>query len=207
VIDGDGKTSLFGRESPPQENAAELINAFFSGKRHTWACAILFRREDLASGYDLRFPLMADAALWIRVVASHGSARFVNRRLVQYRVHSNATIKTPISVWQKENIAVGEFAIGELRKAGGASDDVSNEIRGAVQRLNVLIIPDFINRSLRHHKFRALREYWARRRTFASWFGVVELAKGLAVLFLPDRLRSWMRCCLDFKKQVAAAPR
>ena len=193
VIDGDGKTLSFGHEAPSEESAVEIISAFFKGKRSTWACAILFRREDLAPGYDMRFPLMADAAQWIRVAALYGSVRFVNRRLTRYRMHQNATLQTRIALWHKDVTAVSEFAIHELRRSGNAVADISQPIRESVRRMNSGLTADFINQSLRHDKVGAFKEYWEYRRMFMSPWGILVLVRGLLLLVLPNFVRIWLR--------------
>lgn len=192
VIDGDGKTLAFGPDVPAQESAAEIIVAFFDGRRKTWACAILFRREDLAPGYDERFSLLFDAALWMRVVALYGSARFLNRRLTRNRVHQNATIQARIASWHNETIQLSEFAIDELRKHGVGSDELSRAIRKSVNRSNIGVTAELINRALRHDKRRALKEYWTYRRMFASGWGFLVLVRGLILLMLPDVVRKWI---------------
>lgn len=193
VIDQNGKTLALAKEAPVIESAQEMICAFFDGKRTPWACSILFRTEELASGYDVRFSLMADAAQWIRIAAAHGTVRFVDRQLTRYRMHQNATLQTCIARWHRENVMVSEFAIEELQKAGQVSDEVTQEIRKSVHRLNASITSDLINRSLGSDKLKALREYWAYLGIFTSSSGIPVLMRGLALLMLPDFFRVWLR--------------
>jgi glycosyltransferase involved in cell wall biosynthesis len=192
VIDQDGRTLASGTEAPAVESAPEIITAFFSGMRKTWACAILFRTVDLAPGYDESLSLMSDAAQWIRIVASYGSARFLNRKLTRYRMHMNATLQTRIANWHQEINVVGEFAIEELQKRGFASDDLSRAIRRAVRKTNIGLTADFINQALRYRKTRALKEYWVYRGMFMSGWGTLVLARGLVLLMMPDSLRKWI---------------
>jgi glycosyltransferase involved in cell wall biosynthesis len=193
VIDQDGITQSLGNQAPSLESAEEIIPAFFAGRRSTWPCAILFRKQDLAPGYDLRFPLMGDATQWIRIVVAYGAARFVNQRLTRYRVHANTSSKTPPDIWRRESVAASEFAIDALRKLRGADDDLVRKIRKSVCRLNVVHTTDLINGSLRHHKLKAFREYWKYREEFISIFGVLTLIRGLGLLMLPDFFRAWVR--------------
>jgi glycosyltransferase involved in cell wall biosynthesis len=182
MIDRDGKTLSNGAEVPSLESAKELILAFFESKRNLWPCAILFRTDDLAPGYDLRFPLGADAAQWMRSVVRYGSVRSTNKILTCYRVHMNTTGRTGVDVWRKENTALGEFAIDELRRKGVAGNGYAQEVRRAVQRLNVRITAGLINQALKHKKVNALAEYAENYRTFASPYGLLMLTKGLIAL-------------------------
>jgi glycosyltransferase involved in cell wall biosynthesis len=196
IIDQNGNTLSVGKEVPCSESAKELILAFFEGKRNLWPCSILYRKDDLAPGYDSRFPLEADAAQWMRAVVAYGSARFVSRRLTRYRMHLNMTLKTPAAVWAKENTALAEFAIAELRKKGDDGDDISEAIRSAVRRLNVRITIGLINQSLGARKLQALSEYCANYRVFSTFYGCAELMKGALYLMLPETCRIWLRRCL-----------
>ncbi len=193
TINSDGEILSIGAEVPLVEGAKELIVAFFKSKRNLWACSILYRKDDLAPGYDTNFPLLADAAQWIRAAISYGTAKYVSQNLVSYRVHNNATLKTSVSVWRKENNALAEFAIDELQKKGEVEDDISKNIRKAVQRLNVRVTVGLINQSHRDKKLKALSEYWANYRVFASVYGLAALMKASMFLMLPRICRIWWR--------------
>lgn len=193
LIDGEGKILDVGKQAPAFEHAKELILGFLEGERYLWPCAILFRKDDLAPGYDVRFSLGADAVQWMRAVIAYGAARFVDQRLTRYRVHLNASASTHVDTWCKENIALGEFAIHELGASARAGDDASLEIRKAVQRFNIRITSDIINQSLRGNKSKAFLQYWANYKTFASIYGFKMLMIGVAKLMLPNFLRTWLR--------------
>lgn len=196
MIDQDGNTLSVGREVPALERAGKLIVAFLDGKRNLWPCVILFRKDDIAQGYDVRFPLGADAAQWMRVAVAYGNARFINRRLARYRMHRNTTASTRVDIWRKENEALGDFVIDELRKNGQAGEHLSLEIRRAVHRLNVRITSEIINYSLRDKKRQALSAYWANRRVFGGIYGSMILVKGIFLMMLPNSFRAWVRRCL-----------
>lgn len=193
VIDGDGTTLYLGRESPPVESASDLIVAFFNSERDIWPCATLFRKDDLAPGYDVRFALGADAAQWMRLGIAYGSARFVNRRLARYRVHQNATMTTRVDIWRNEFTALGNFAIAELGKSGETGESLSREIRKAVRRLIARITPFLINDSLKKKKRDALLEYCANYKVFTSFYGLLMLVRGIFPMMLPDPFRAWVR--------------
>ena len=199
TIDRDGNILPVEDESHPLEGAKELILTLFEGKRdlRLYPSATLFRKDDLAPGYDLRFPLAADAAQWIRAVAKYGTSRYVNRRLVRYRMHQNATLRTRPDVWCKEFAALAEFAIGELRTYGYAGWDFSNDIRGTEQTRNVRTTIGMIKLSLRDRKLQALSEYWKNYGKFTSLFGLVSLIKGVLVMMMPKPLESWLRRCME----------
>jgi len=195
VIDAAGNPTGAGKPGPPIESAREMICQLFAGKRTPWPCAILFRRADVLPGYDVRFSLMADTALWVRVAAARGSARYLSRKLVRYRLHQNASVTSRVGQWHKANIDTGEFAIEQLR-AQGEGEDVAKAIRRSVRRVNTGITPYYINLALRHNKRRALSEYWAYRGMFKGMNGITALTSGLALLLLPDSVRAWLRRCL-----------
>jgi glycosyltransferase involved in cell wall biosynthesis len=189
MIDQDGRTLSLGTEVPSLESAKELILAFFESKRNLWPCVILYRKDDLAPGYDICFPLGADAAQWMRAVVAYGYASFVNRTLACYRVHQNMTAQTRVDVWRKENTALSEFAICELQRKGDAGDDISRTIRRAVSRLNVRITAGLINRSHSEQRLLAISEYCANFKVFCSIYGLAFLMKGAAFLMMPESCR------------------
>ena len=193
MIYQNGDTLRLGREAPATESVEKLIVAFLDGKRDLWPCVILFRKDDIASGYDVRFPLGADAAQWMRVAITYGMARFVKARLANYRWHENTTAKTRLDVWRGENEALGDFVIDELRKSGQGQIGSERAIHGAVHRLNVRITSELINNSLRSDKNRAFSEYWKNHRVFGSRYGLMILTKGVVLLMLPDSFRAWVR--------------
>ena len=137
MIDGDGKLIRPGMRSPLQEEAPELIVAFFQGKRATWPCSILLRRSDIEDGYSSDFLLVTDAAAWIKAVCRHGLARFVDEELVNYRAHNNLTRSTPIPVWHQENLSVAALAVRSLREACRSNPVLERKIERAARRLNM----------------------------------------------------------------------
>lgn len=184
IIDKYGKTVSVGEECSSSESAKKLILAFFESKRNLWPCAILYRTGDLAPGYDLKFPLGADAVQWIRTVAHYGTACCINKPLVSYRVHRNTTATTEFEIWRKENVALAEFAIDELRKQNLIGKDGEQKVRRAVRRLNVRITAGLINQNLKHNKLRALAEYRRNLETFCGPYGWFTLTRGLLSLIL-----------------------
>jgi glycosyltransferase involved in cell wall biosynthesis len=195
TIDRDGNTLPVEDEWHPPEGAKELILTLFEGKRdlRLYPSGTMFRKDELAPGYDLRFPLAADAAQWIRAVARYGTSKYLNRRLVRYRMHQNTTLKTRPDVWCKEFAALSEFAIDELRTNGYAGWDFAGDIRGTEKTRNVRTTIGMIKLSLRDRKLQALSEYWGNYRTFTSFFGLVSLIKGVLILLMPKTLESWLR--------------
>jgi glycosyltransferase involved in cell wall biosynthesis len=193
VIDHDGNTLSVARKAPTLENAERLIVAFFNGRRDLWPCVILFRSEDIVQGYDPRFALGADAAQWMRLVVSYGSARFVDRRLARYRVHQNTTINTRVEIWRKENDSLGDFIVEAMRKNGPGGECVARHVRKAVHRMNVRITSELINHSWRSDKQHAFSEYKKNIAMFTSSYGLMTLTKGIVLLMLPDSFRAWVR--------------
>ena len=180
VIDEHGVERDLRPPSPDVENAEQLILGFFNSERATYACTILFRRSDMLDGYDPGFPLLTDAAQWIQAVIRHGYVIYVDRVLASYRVHLNISATTPVVTWQKDNLALAEFAIARLKSAGLSSAATDKRIRRAVRRFNVRIIPGLLSQRSTGKKKEELRAYWAHRRYFATPYGVWWILRGAA---------------------------
>jgi glycosyltransferase involved in cell wall biosynthesis len=184
MIDAHGRVLAEGHRSPESEGARDLVFAFFNSKRSLWPCAILFRKEEMSPGYSLEYTLGADAVQWMRAVSRHGTARFVDKSLAQYRVHQNATLNAEIEVWRKENNSMAEFAIVELGKHQLLRDGDVRRLRRGVQRFNVQTTSSLINQSLKNHKVQALVAYLKDYRVFLSPYGVFRFMRGLLALAL-----------------------
>lgn len=191
IISSEGHILSRGRVVPEVEDAESMILEFFKSQRNLWACAILYRKSDLGLGYDTHFPLLADAVQWIRVVSSRGGSRCVNLPLVSYRVHENATAKTPSAVWRKENIALGEFAIVQMQ--GRCRKDFPKKVRKSVYRLNIRVTADLIRRSHKHDYLAALRDYYASLGVFIGFYGLVMLTRALLIMIIPADQLVWLR--------------
>jgi glycosyltransferase involved in cell wall biosynthesis len=198
TIDRYGKELPIEDAPPLSGTAKDMILTYFEGKRdlRLYPCATLFRKEDLAPGYDLRFPLAADTAQWIRAIIKYGTARYVSGRLVRYRMHQNTTLKTRPDVWCKEYAALAEFVISELQANGYNGWDFSRDIRETEHRRNVRMTIGMIKLSLRDKKLQALSEYRDNYRNFTSLFGLVALIKGALIIMMPRYLESWLRRCM-----------
>jgi glycosyltransferase involved in cell wall biosynthesis len=184
IVNADGRVIAEGHRPPESEGARDLVFAFFNSERDLWPCVILFRKEELRPGYTLRFPLGADAVQWIQAVSRHGTARFVDRSLAQYRVHQSATHSAKIDIWRKENDALAEFAIQELRNHHLLRERDVKRLQRAVQRLNVRITSSLINQALKTQKAQALAAYLENYQTFLSPYGTFRLVRGLLALAL-----------------------
>ena len=189
MIDAHGSTLSISPKAQPLESSEELILGFLDGRRSLWPCTVIFRREDLSPGYDTGFPLAADAVQCIRALSVYGQARFLNTKLAQYRTHYNTTATTHVSIWRNENNALGEFVIRQMK----ASGHFAAAVRTAVRRLNTRITSELINQSLRYKKRQALAAYWTERTVFLGWYGAMILAKGIALMMLPDAFRAAVR--------------
>lgn len=187
MIDGDGKLIRPGMRSPLQEEAPELIVAFFEGRRETWPCSILLRRSDLADGYSSDFLLITDAAAWMKAVCRHGLARFVDEELVNYRAHNNLTRATPIAVWQRENANVAALAIRSLREACRSNPALEQKIERAVRRLNMQITLALPLSAPGKSRSTVLRTYFKYLPLFlTSGRGLFMLTRAVVVVTLPQ---------------------
>ena len=185
VIDAAGRVVQGGMRSPVRETAAELIVAFFNGKRETWPCSILLRREDLGAGYSSDFLVITDAAAWIEAVCRRGWVRFVDEELVNYRVHASLTGATPIAVWQQENSRVAALAIRALRTAGLSDAALERAIAKAVRRLNLRIVLSLPMGAKDRRRRTVLRKYLQHLPQFMNWYGASRMARSVLLLLLP----------------------
>jgi glycosyltransferase involved in cell wall biosynthesis len=197
AIDEDGNVTCVGAASPQVEAATPMIIEFFNSRRSTWACTILFRKSDICEGYTENLPLAADAAQWMRAVARHGSAIFVDRILASYRVHRNISAMTPMLIWQKENLALAEYATATLKSAGRMEPGAKEEILEACRRLNVRLVPSLLNQRYARQRREALRAYGVHWRDFTSPYGVYWMFKGIVRLVLPGTWASLRRLRRD----------
>jgi hypothetical protein len=179
--------------SPDVEAAVDLIKHFLYGERDLWFCGILFRRSDVGNGFPLTFNVSSDSALWIQAVIRHGSARYIAKDLVRYRIHEGATSTTSVDDWKQDICQLGDMAIAELRVRNELTQEVDDEIRRAIRRLNTRMIPGRINQGLGANRLRALREYCRHLSSFMSFDGIVILTRGIISLMLPKKAKHWMR--------------
>jgi glycosyltransferase involved in cell wall biosynthesis len=196
IIDAQGAATHRFAHSPRRESARELIQGFFGGKRDLWLCAILFRTSDVLPGFSSEYSWAPDSMLWIRCVLQQGSAAYVAKELVRYRVHQNVTASLALDVWQRELRRLARFAVEKDREYSGPDSEFSASLEDAVNKLIIRGIPLRINESLGKHKLRATREYCAQLSVMASPYGVMFLLMGLAFLFLPRGTRPWLQSIL-----------
>lgn len=188
IIDAKGTVVRPGFRAPPQEDAAQLIVAFFKGERETWPCSILLRRTDLAEGYSDAFLVITDAAVWVQAVCRRGRAKFVDEELVNYRVHANLSAATPIQVWRQENLRLKNLALNALRQAGQLTPAVERDITDEVERLNLRIVLTLPLNAKERSRSTVLRTYWQHLPEFASWYGAKLMVPGFAAVALPARI-------------------
>jgi hypothetical protein len=189
VIDEHGLQRHMGSMAPRMEDAEHLILGFFNSQRAPYACTILFKHTDILGGYDPGFPLATDAAQWIQAVTRHGNVVYVDRVLASYRVHQNISAMTPVANWQKDNLAVAEFAITKLQSAGLGSAATYGQIRQAVRRLNVRIVPALLTQRFAGRKGETFRAYLTHWRYLASVYGLWWTMRGLLKLYAPFLVR------------------
>jgi glycosyltransferase involved in cell wall biosynthesis len=191
IIDSDGQELMLGKSAALQLTADEMIAGFFRSELDLWPCSLMFRRSDL-SEYLERFALGADAAVWIDLVTKYGVAAFVPQVLTRYRVHANATARTPLSKWYSENLQLSEYAIEKLQGYGHGNADLYKQIRRDVRRLNIRITAGFVAASWRTSKRSALGLVKRHADQFASAYGILVLIKSVVAVSVPRTLRFQM---------------
>jgi glycosyltransferase involved in cell wall biosynthesis len=192
VIDGAGAIKYRGAPVPINCSAEDTILAFFRSTIELVPCAMLFRRSSILDGYSRfarQFYLGADAALWIGLVAAEGHAGFVNEELAMYRVHTNTTIKTPLSNWYFENRELAEYSIARLKEHGRGDNKLYRKIRTAARQLNTRITASFIAAQWKRSKVDSLRTAKQHGGQLANAYGIVTTIKFAIVALLPDALR------------------
>ncbi len=193
VIDSTGAITRDIVHSPPWETGQDLILGFFGGRRDIWLCAILFRFNDIKNGFPLEFAVASDAALIMHAVATHGSAVFVTKNLVRYRVHQNITSSTPLSLWEDEITRLCEFAIAELRTANSSGPAIEARLRALADTLKLKMLAGRINQKFRSQKLKGLFEYVRDRRFYSSAPALRVLIKSVVLLCVSDTTRARLR--------------
>lgn len=197
VIDSNGAEVLPGKSAKSTLSAEEVMLGFFQSELDLWPCSILFRLQDLESGYPERFPLGADAAVWMRIVAKHGIAIFVSRMLTRYRVHGNTTTTVGIRPWQEENLMLAAYAIEQLRANGRELPQLSEKLLISAERLNLRIAAGLIQQ--RGGRLRSLRQLLEHRIEFATPYGVLIFSKALIGILAP---LSWRKVLVDWSRMM-----
>ena len=185
VIDANGALLREGRSAPHREDDISLILAFFRGHRETWPCSILFRFSDIEAGYSSNFPVITDAALWVKAVVAHGFVVHVDQPLVNYRFHQSLTAATSVRGWQQENDKLAAFVITTLQQAGKADAALVRQIQQAVRALNrhvALALPLNVANTTRRA---VLWQYLRHLSDFNTVPALLRWIRATAVLFLP----------------------
>ena len=192
------------RQSPPRETARELIQAFFDGKRDLCFCAVLLRTADILPGFPASYKVACDAAVWMRACMRGGSAVFIPKQLVRYRIHQNLSSATSLDIWRGEYRQLHELAIAEDKRANTPDPMFAKRMHSIVQRSYRCLIVSRINESLRTRRGRRLLEYGHHVSDFWSLLGLLTLGKAIIMLFLSERTRTWLR--LRRREQSALFP-
>jgi glycosyltransferase involved in cell wall biosynthesis len=193
IIDSHGRELIPGKMTASRLTAEEMIAGFFRSELDLWPCSLMFRRTDIGE-YSERFPLGADAALWIKLVTKYGVAAFIPKVLTRYRVHANTTAKTQLDKWYAENLQLAEYAIERLQEYGYGNSDFFDQIRTAAKRLNVRITGGFIVTSWGRSRWASIVLFRQHAGRFASGYGIlvfikcviaVSLSRGLMLKLVP----------------------
>jgi glycosyltransferase involved in cell wall biosynthesis len=203
IIDASGKETRKFKPSSRSEEALELIPAFFRAERDLWLCAILFRTADILPGFSVEYSWAPDSMIWIRSVVQHGSAVYIAKELVRYRVHQNTTSALPVAIWKRELVQLGQYAILQCRSCGRLDPKFSANVNAAIDTLIARSLPGRINETLGKYKLLAIREYGRNLESMMSPVGMTFLLKGLVSLFLPKRTKTWLRVR---RKKLPASP-
>jgi glycosyltransferase involved in cell wall biosynthesis len=193
IIDSAGNTTRFFKTSPSREAARDLILAFFQGNRDLWFCAVLMRTADILPGFPAAYKVACDGAVWMRAIIRRGSAVFIPKSLVRYRLHPNLSAATHFDVWCTENWQLLELLIAEDEGAGKPDPRFAKRLTSLIQQVNRGLIIGRINESYRNNKGSGLLQYGRRLPAFSSPRGLVLLAKGVVTLFLNEKTRTWLR--------------
>ena len=201
VIDSAGDVTRLLKPSPPREAARDLITAFFEGERDLRFCGVLLRTADLLDKFPATYKVACDAAVWMKIAMRHGTAVYIPKSLIRYRLHPNLSSATHLDVWRSEYRQLLELVLREDERAVCPDPRFAMHLRSVIRRVDRNMIIGRINQSFRNNKVKALLEYGRRLSAFLSPVGLVLLAKGIISLFLNDRTRIWLKKIL--RKQPA----
>jgi len=193
VINSAGDVTRILRSSPPRESARDLILAFLEDKRDLRFCAVLLRTADLLPGFPASYKVACDAAVWMRAVIRHGSAVFIPKPLVRYRLHPNLSAATDLEVWRAEYKQLLELVIAEDDGVGRPDPGFAKHLSAVIRKVERDLIVGRINQEFGRNRGKALLEYGRRIPAFASARGLLSLTKGIVALSLGERCRTWLR--------------
>lgn len=199
VIDSKGIEIIPGKSAKSTLSAQEMMMGFFQSELDLWPCSILFRLMDLEGGYSDEFPLGADAAVWMRIVAKYGIAVFLNRLLTRYRVHSNTTATVGIRPWQQENRRLAAFAIEQLRANGREQPHLTEKLLASANRLNLRIAAGLIRERAIAGRRHALLQLLTHSSEFATPYGALVFSKALIGISAP---RSWRKVLVNWSRTI-----
>jgi glycosyltransferase involved in cell wall biosynthesis len=199
VIDSNGTDAIPGKNAKSTLSAEEVMLGFFKSELDLWPCSILFRSKDLDGGYPEQFPLGADAAVWMRIVAKHGIAIFVSRMLTRYRVHRNTTATVGARPWEQENRKLAAYAIEQLGANGRGLPDLSEKLRTSADRLNLRIAAGLIRERAVDGRMNSLLQLLKHSGEFATPYGAVVFSKALIGISAP---RSWRKAMVNWSRTI-----
>ena len=189
VIDTHGHEVIPGQAAKPVLSAEEMMLGFFRSELDLWPCAILFRRSDVYPGYSAEFPLGADTAVWMRVVAKYGRAGFISDPLTRYRVHQNTTSTVGFHAWRDDNLRLATYAAELLDSSGRASPGIREKLHSESKRLNLRIMAGLIKARSTGSKPKALILLLRNIKPFVSLYGGWVLSKSIIEVLAPRKLR------------------
>jgi glycosyltransferase involved in cell wall biosynthesis len=199
VIDSNGAEVIPGKAAKSTLSAEEVMLGFFQSELDLWPCSILFRLKDLEGGYSEQFPLGADAAVWMRIVAKQGTAIFVNRMLTRYRVHRNTTATVGIHPWELENRRLAEYAIEQLRANGRGLPHSNEKLLILANRLNLRIAAGLIRDRATGGRLQSLLELFKHGGEFATPYGALVFSKAVIGISAP---RSWRKVLVNWSRMI-----
>jgi glycosyltransferase involved in cell wall biosynthesis len=193
IIDAKGELIQVFAYSPRRETARDLILSFYRRERDLWCCGTLFRTADILPGYSTSFQVAFDFAMVIGVTIKYGTAVFIPKELVRFRLHRSASHSTPNYVWRREHAKLYKLAAKTMAESDCPDPEFSGHLRPIIRQFTISCVQDRINQSYRTRKSRAILEYGQNLPLFMSLSGLAILARGLASLLLSDRIKSWLR--------------
>jgi glycosyltransferase involved in cell wall biosynthesis len=177
------------------ESSREFAMNYFRRKRKIHPCSTLLRTADLRQigGYVQGGVVLAvDAMVWSRILLRRGAIAAIAEPLASYRIHrGRTTSSSSVGIWRNDMAA---FTAVWKTAFQDESRQFQRRFRMATRDYESWELAAIINQTATwRHAGRVAGEYWACRKSFASWAGIRNLLGGISKLLAPEALKRPVR--------------
>jgi glycosyltransferase involved in cell wall biosynthesis len=142
VVDAEGRVISTPPPAPSRERSGDMVVEFFRARRSTFPCCILLRTADVRAvgGYrGDRFPLIADAQVWMSVALGYPWVAHVDEPLSNYRTHaSSTTTQVRVEDWLRNNRDLAQLCIDRFSATGDV--ERGRRVEREIRRFNAGVV-------------------------------------------------------------------